>query len=75
MEYQASHRFASISARKVRDVAELIRQGQAFKHTRETGEVMPSGWSPGKATLKPHPDLVGKVWKSWKPETESANED
>ena len=58
-----------------RNVAELIRQVQAFKYTRETGEVMPSGWSPGKATLKPGPDLVGKIWKSWKPETESANED
>jgi peroxiredoxin (alkyl hydroperoxide reductase subunit C) len=25
----------------------------------------PSGWRPGKATLKPGPDLVGKVWKEW----------
>jgi peroxiredoxin (alkyl hydroperoxide reductase subunit C) len=33
-----------------------------------TGEVTPSGWQPGKPTLKPGPDLVGKVWKVWKPE-------
>ena len=38
------------------------------KIVRETGEVMPSGWQPGKPTLKPGPDLAGKVWKVWKPE-------
>lgn len=51
-----------------RNVSELIRQVQAFKHVRETGEVTPSGWTPGKTTLKPGPDLVGKVWKQWKPD-------
>ncbi len=51
-----------------RNVAELIRQIQAYQHVRETGEVMPSGWQPGKQTLKPGPDLAGKVWKVWKPE-------
>lgn len=51
-----------------RNVAEMIRQVQAFQHTRETGEVMPSGWKPGKATLKPGPSLVGHVWEVWKPE-------
>ncbi len=51
-----------------RNVAEMIRQVQAFQHTRETGEVMPSGWKPGKATLKPGPDLVGHVWEVWKPQ-------
>jgi len=51
-----------------RNVAELIRQVQAFQHVRETGEVIPSGWQPGKPTLKPGPDLAGKVWKVWKPE-------
>jgi len=51
-----------------RNVAELIRQLKAFQHVRKTGEVMPSGWQPGKATLKPGPALVGKVWKEWKPE-------
>jgi peroxiredoxin (alkyl hydroperoxide reductase subunit C) len=51
-----------------RNVAELIRQIQAYQHVRETGEVMPSGWQPGKPTLKPGPDLAGKVWKVWKSE-------
>ncbi len=50
-----------------RNVEETIRQVQAFQHVRETGEVMPSGWTPGKPTLKPGPDLAGKVWKVWKP--------
>ena len=27
---------------------------------------LPAGWQPGKPTLKPGPDLVGKVWKVWK---------
>lgn len=51
-----------------RSVSELIRQVQAFQHVQATGEVTPSGWVPGKPTLKPGPDLVGKVWKEWKPE-------
>jgi len=51
-----------------RNSAELIRQVKAFQHVRETGEATPSGWTPGKTTLKPGPDLVGKVWEVWKPE-------
>ena len=51
-----------------RNVSELIRQVKAFQHVRKTGEATPSGWTPGKKTLKPGPDLVGKVWKEWKPE-------
>jgi peroxiredoxin (alkyl hydroperoxide reductase subunit C) len=50
-----------------RSVKELLRQIKAFQHVRETGEVMPAGWEPGKKTLKPGPDLAGKVWKVWKP--------
>ena len=53
-----------------RNVSELIRQIKAFQHVRATGEATPSGWEPGKPTLKPGPDLVGKVWEVWK--TESA---
>ena len=53
-----------------RNVSELIRQVKAFRHVRATGEATPSGWEPGKPTLKPGPDLVGKVWEAWK--TESA---
>jgi len=52
-----------------RNVVELIRQLKAFQHTRATGEVMPAGWQPGKPTLKPSPDLAGKVWKVWKPDS------
>ncbi len=50
-----------------RNVAELIRQVLAFQHVRATkgAEAMPSGWQPGKDTLKVGPDLVGKVWKVW----------
>jgi alkyl hydroperoxide reductase subunit AhpC len=51
-----------------RNVAELIRQVQAFQHVVATGEVTPSGWQPGRPTLKPGPDLAGKVWKVWKPD-------
>jgi peroxiredoxin (alkyl hydroperoxide reductase subunit C) len=36
---------------------------------RSVGEVTPAGWEPGKPTLTPGPDLVGKVWEVWKPET------
>ncbi len=51
-----------------RNVAELIRQVKAYQHFKATGEVTPSGWQPGKPTLKPGPALVGKVWTVWKPE-------
>ena len=53
-----------------RNLNETIRQVQAFQHVRETGgaEAMPADWRPGKATLKPGPALVGKVWEVWKPE-------
>ena len=50
-----------------RNVSELFRQVQAFQLVRETGgaEATPSGWVPGKPTLKVGPNLVGKVWKVW----------
>jgi alkyl hydroperoxide reductase subunit AhpC len=53
-----------------RNVNELIRQIQAFQHVRKTkgAAATPSGWRPGKPTLKPGPNLVGKVWEVWKPE-------
>ena len=53
-----------------RNFAELIRQVKAFQHVRNTGEVVPDGWQPGKTTLKPGLDLVGNVWKIWKPADE-----
>lgn len=48
-----------------RNIKELVRQVKAFQHVRATGEVTPAGWEPGKTTLKPGPDLVGKVWQVW----------
>ncbi len=51
-----------------RNVAELIRQLQAFQHHRKTGEVTPSGWYPGRMALKPSPDLAGRVWEKWRPQ-------
>ena len=51
-----------------RNISETIRQVKAFQHVRATGEATPSGWEPGKPTLKPGPDLVGRVWEVWKPE-------
>lgn len=52
-----------------RNPDELIRQVRAFQYVRASGgkEATPSGWTPGKPTLKPGPDLVGKVWEVWKP--------
>ena len=51
-----------------RNVSEALRQVKAFQHVRDTGEATPSGWQPGKVTLSPGPDLVGKVWEAWKVE-------
>ena len=55
-----------------RNVAETLRQIQAFQLVRETGgaEATPSGWRPGKMTLKPGPDLVGRVWEVWSTDME-----
>ena len=51
-----------------RNVGETIRQIQAFQLIRATkgAEATPSGWRPGKLTLKPGPELVGRVWEVWK---------
>jgi alkyl hydroperoxide reductase subunit AhpC len=52
-----------------RRLAETMRQVQAFQLVRSTkgAEATPAGWMPGQPTLKPGPDLVGNVWKVWKP--------
>ena len=41
-------------------MSETVRQIKAFQLVRQTegAEVTPSGWQPGKKTLKPGPDLV-----------------
>ncbi|MBW1919063.1 MAG: redoxin domain-containing protein [Deltaproteobacteria bacterium] len=56
-----------------RNVAEAIRQIQAFQLVRESKgtEATPSGWKPGKKVLKPGVDLVGRVWEEWKTEMAS----
>jgi len=53
-----------------RNISESIRQVQAFQLVRNSKgtEATPSGWRPGKITLKPGPDLVGSVWEVWKTE-------
>jgi alkyl hydroperoxide reductase subunit AhpC len=52
-----------------RNEAELLRQIQAFQLVKASKgkEATPAGWQPGEPTLKPGPDLVGKVWQVWKP--------
>jgi alkyl hydroperoxide reductase subunit AhpC len=55
-----------------RSVSEAIRQIQAFQRVRlsKGAEACPAGWQPGEATLKPSVDLVGNLWKVWKPKGE-----
>ena len=55
-----------------RKFAESVRQIQAYQHVRASGgkEATPAGWMPGEITLTPGPDLVGNVWKVWKPTME-----
>jgi peroxiredoxin (alkyl hydroperoxide reductase subunit C) len=50
-----------------RNVDETLRQLQAFQLVRNSQgtEATPSGWMPGKKTLKPGPELVGNVYKAW----------
>ena len=52
-----------------RNIEETIRQVQAFQlvHNSEGKEATPAEWQPGKPTLTPGPNLVGKVWEVWKP--------
>ena len=45
-----------------RSAEELIRKLQAAQFVREHGgEACPAGWKPGKETLKPGLELVGKI--------------
>lgn len=51
-----------------RSVEEMLRQIRAYQLVREPeGIVCPASWQPGEPTLKPRTDLVGNVWKEWKP--------
>lgn len=51
-----------------RHVDETLRQIRAFQHVQASNgaEATPSGWTPGKPTLRPGPELVGNVWREWK---------
>jgi peroxiredoxin (alkyl hydroperoxide reductase subunit C) len=53
-----------------RNVAETLRQIQAFQLVRESegSHATPSGWKPGKKVLQPGEALVGNVWQEWKVE-------
>lgn len=45
-----------------RSATELMRKLQAAQYVREHGgEVCPARWTPGKETLRPGADLVGKI--------------
>ena len=45
-----------------RSTAEILRKLQAAKFVEEhNGQVCPASWQPGKDTLKPGMDLVGKI--------------
>lgn len=44
-----------------REANELLRKLQAAKFVRENGEVCPAKWKPGKESLKPTIDLIGKL--------------
>ena len=46
-------------------MAETIHQVQPYQvvHASEGAKATPAGWMPG--------DLVGNVWKVWKPEMEN----
>jgi peroxiredoxin (alkyl hydroperoxide reductase subunit C) len=45
-----------------RNVNELLRQLDAWKYVYEhPDEACPANWRPGKKTLKPGPDIAGRV--------------
>jgi peroxiredoxin (alkyl hydroperoxide reductase subunit C) len=45
-----------------RNIREVLRKLQAAKFVREHGdEVCPANWKPGKKTLQPGEDLIGKI--------------
>ncbi len=50
-----------------RSVTELLRQIHASQYTRKTGEVTPADWLAGGGSLKPGPELTGRVWQDWRP--------
>jgi len=47
-----------------------IEAFQLVRNSKGT-EATPSGWKPGKMTLKPGSEFVGKIWEIWKPDMEA----
>ena len=47
-----------------RNVDEVLRMVKAFQYTDEHGEVCPSGWTPGAATMVPDhsSDKLADFW-------------
>ena len=54
-------RYTASGQAKALEASELLRKLQAAKFVAEHGEVCPAKWQPGKETLKPSIDLVGKL--------------
>lgn len=52
-----------------RNYDELVRMIEAAQYVREKGgtEACPANWKPGKSTLKPSSELVGKIHEFWNP--------
>ena len=55
----------------IKEAQAMVRVGKKAPDFSAPGyhkgkEATPSGWKPGKLTLKPGPGLVGKVWEVWK---------
>jgi peroxiredoxin (alkyl hydroperoxide reductase subunit C) len=52
-----------------RNFEELVRMIEAAKQVRASQgmEACPANWKPGKDTLKPSPELAGKVHQTWNP--------
>ena len=50
-----------------RSVPEMLRQIRALRRIRESGELMPCGWEPGKPGLPKLEDAPrGRIWEIWK---------
>lgn len=48
-----------------RNMDELVRKVQGFQYVNQNpAEVCPAKWTPGKKTLKPSEELVGKVYEA-----------
>ena len=46
----------------------MVPGGLPYPMLSDTGEATPAGWEPGKKSLKPGEELVGKVCEMWSPD-------